>query len=173
MSKKKPSSIVDLAERRDKKIQQKQVIQVIGTLWPNYERVLSLSHSPFGKENRKFVAEFETYKREASSLYEVIQNSSDIQEFAAHLKKNPLSPRAIMFLVLVAQKKFRSEQAARIASLKNKIPKDEIREDWQKNKASYKSKADYARINTKLINSKYGLDMKPRTIEREWLSKTS
>lgn len=54
------------------------------------------------------------------------------------------------------RKAFKSAESARIASLKNAKPREWAVAEWTAHGSEYESRADFARIYTKLIVEKYG-----------------
>jgi hypothetical protein len=119
------------------------------------------------------IAAFAKYKREAEQLFDAM-DGADLLTIDRYVREYPPSPGAVGFLVLVARDRFKTE-AQRNAALakvaKNEPAKKFANDDWRATKNQYKSKADYVRVNGRLIRQRFDVKVTDRTIEREWLPK--
>lgn len=121
----------------------------------------------------KHVTSMMTAKAEAERLFDAL-HGQDWWHVTRYIQQNPPSPAAIGFLILVARDRFKS-QAQRDHAFARAATYGPAKtfaiEAWEKDKNEYKGKADFARVNGPIIRRKFSLDVKDRTIERDWLPK--
>ena len=80
--------------------------------WKDYFAQVARTE-PFNKLN-KIVANHKTWQAEAESLFQALEGA-DFDQWEQYIENNPPSSGAIVFLVLVAQDKFKTEMARKAA----------------------------------------------------------
>lgn len=105
-------------------------------------------------------------------LAQLAQSLVESQQSAEREKLNAeRSLLSVMEVLADFDRKFISKNARIAAQKKNQKERAFVLAEWEKNRDSFKGKADFARSYAPLLKTKFNLEITARQIETEWLPK--
>ena len=102
-------------------------------------------------------------------------DENGIPALETYMQKHPPSAGGIMFLAILVEDKYESEKGKKRGARKHRKlepVKAVALKHWDDYQADYNGKADFSRVMSDTIKREFGLDVKPDTIEDDWLPKT-